>query len=181
MLFSQRFNDITSKTPFFPIIIGDFNARSKCWLSLDKQSKEGESLFSMISANGYTQQINFATDIIGNSSSQIDLIFTQQLNPLTSSGVHASLHNNCHHQIIFPYINLLIEYPPPYHRLIYDYCNSDFLNIRKYYGVIYFLIIILISIKQLIKERDSFLSKYQSQGRRDEDLHIVTSLTDKIN
>ena len=30
-------------------------------------------------------------------------------------------------------------------------------------------------------ERDSCFSKYQSQGRRDEDLHIVTSLTDKIN
>ena len=37
------------------------------------------------------------------------------------------------------------------------------------------------SIKQLIKERDSCYSKYQSQGRRVEDLHIVTSLTDKIN
>ena len=37
------------------------------------------------------------------------------------------------------------------------------------------------SIKQLINERDSCYSKYQSQGRRDEDLHIVTSLTDKIN
>ena len=37
------------------------------------------------------------------------------------------------------------------------------------------------SIKQLIKERDSCYSKYQSQGHRVEDLHIVTSLTDKIN
>ena len=37
------------------------------------------------------------------------------------------------------------------------------------------------SIKQLIKQRDSCYSKYQSQGRRDEDLHIVTSLTDKLN
>ena len=37
------------------------------------------------------------------------------------------------------------------------------------------------SIKQLIKERDSCYSKYQSQGRRVEDLHIVTSLTDKIS
>ena len=36
-------------------------------------------------------------------------------------------------------------------------------------------------IKQLIKERGSRYSKYQSQGRRDEDLHSVTSLTDKIN
>ena len=37
------------------------------------------------------------------------------------------------------------------------------------------------SIRQLIKYRDSCYSKYQSQGRRVEDLHIVTSLTDKIN
>ena len=37
------------------------------------------------------------------------------------------------------------------------------------------------SIKQLIQERDSCFSNYQSQGRRDENLHIVTSLTDKIN
>ena len=37
------------------------------------------------------------------------------------------------------------------------------------------------SIKQLINERDSCYSKYQSEGRRVEDLHIATSLTDKIN
>ena len=37
------------------------------------------------------------------------------------------------------------------------------------------------SIKQLIKERDSCFSKQQSQRRRNEDLHIVTSLTDMIN
>ena len=33
------------------------------------------------------------------------------------------------------------------------------------------------SITQLTKESDSCYSKYQSQGRSDEDLHIVTSLT----
>ena len=38
-----------------------------------------------------------------------------------------------------------------------------------------------LSIKQLIKERDSFFSKYRRQSRRDENLDIVTSLTDKIN
>ena len=30
MLFSQLLNDITSKKPFFSIILGDFNERSKC-------------------------------------------------------------------------------------------------------------------------------------------------------
>ena len=112
MLFSQLLNYITSKKPFFSIIIGDFNARSKCWWGLDKQSKGVDSLFLISSASCYTQLINSATHIIGNSSSCIDLIFTQQPNLVTPSGPHASLHNNCHHQITFTLINLLIEYPP---------------------------------------------------------------------
>ena len=33
----------------------------------------------------------------------------------------------------------------------------------------------------IIKERDSCFSKYQSQSRKDEDLHIVTSMMNKIN
>ena len=46
MYFSQLLNDITSKKPFFSIILGDLNARSKCWWSLDKQSKEGFNQFN---------------------------------------------------------------------------------------------------------------------------------------
>ena len=118
MFFSQLLNHITSKKPFFSIIIVDFNARSKCWWGLDKQSKGVDSLFLISSTSGYTQLVNSATHIIGNSSSCIDLIFTQQPNLVTPSGAHASLHNNCHHQITFALINLLIEYSPPYHRLI---------------------------------------------------------------
>ena len=74
MLFSQLLNDIVSKKPFFSITLGDFNARSKCWWRLDKQSKEGYSLFLISSTSGYTQLINSATHIIGNRSSCIDLI-----------------------------------------------------------------------------------------------------------
>ena len=131
ILFSQRLNDIVSKKLFFLIILGDLNARSKCWWSLDKQSKEGDSLFLISSTSSYTQLLNTATHITGNSSSCIDLIFTQQPNLVTSSGVHASLHNNCQYQITFENINLLTEYPPPYHRAIWDYSNADILNSRK--------------------------------------------------
>ena len=88
MFFSQLLNDITSKKPLFLIILGDFNARSKCCWSLDKQIKEDESLFLISSTSGYTQLINSVTHIIGNSSSCIDLIFTQQPNLVTSSRVH---------------------------------------------------------------------------------------------
>ena len=37
------------------------------------------------------------------------------------------------------------------------------------------------SIQQLMKERDASFSKYQGQGCRGVDLHIVTNLTNKIN
>ena len=131
MLFSQLLNDITSKKPFFSIILGDFNASFKCWWSLDKQSKEGGSLFLTSSTSGYTQLINSMTHVIGNSSSCIDLIFTKKSNLVTSCRVYTSLHNNCHHQITFAHINLLTEYPPPYHHLIWDYSNVDTLSIRK--------------------------------------------------
>ena len=131
MLFSQLLNDIILKKTFFLIILGDFNARPRCWWSLYKQSKEGDSLFLISSTSGYTQLINSSIHIIGNNSSCIDLIFTQQSNLITSSGVHASLHNNCHHQITFAHINLLTEYPSLYHRLIWGCSNGDILNIRE--------------------------------------------------
>ena len=85
---------------------------------LDKQNMEGECLVSISSPSGYAQLTNSVTHTIGNSSSCIDLIFTQQPNLVTSSGVHASLHNNYHNQITLAHINLLIEYHPTYHRLI---------------------------------------------------------------
>ena len=59
------------------MILGNFNGTSKCWWSLDKQNRKRESLFSIRSTRGYTQLINFPTHFIGNSSSCIDLIFTQ--------------------------------------------------------------------------------------------------------
>ena len=41
------------------------------------------------------------------------------------SGVHLSLHEKCHHQIIYSKLNLRIEYPPPYIRKIWDYDRSE--------------------------------------------------------
>ena len=47
------------------------------------------------------------------------------------SGVHSSLHENCHHQIIYAKFNLKIYYPPPYEREIWHYRKSNIENIRK--------------------------------------------------
>ena len=41
------------------------------------------------------------------------------------SGVHASLHPNCHHQIVYAKLNLKIEYPPLYERLVWDYKKTN--------------------------------------------------------
>ena len=66
-----------------------------------------------------------------NSSSCIDLIFTDQPNLVVDSGVHPSLHPNCHHQITYCKFNLFIEYPPPYERQVWDYDHADTSSIKK--------------------------------------------------
>ena len=46
------------------------------------------------------------------------------------SGVHSSLHSNCHHQIIYARFNLKIYNPPPYEREIcyYKKANIDLIQ-----------------------------------------------------
>ena len=45
------------------------------------------------------------------------------------SGVHPSLHPNCHHQIVLAKFNLTVFYPPPYKRLVwYQQANTDLIK-----------------------------------------------------
>ena len=50
---------------------------------------------------------------------------------VTDSGVHPSLHANCHHQIVYCKLNLNIKFPPPYERLVGDYNKADTEKIKK--------------------------------------------------
>ena len=52
------------------------------------------------------QVITEPTHISENSDSCIDLIFTNQPNIVMDSGVHLSLHEICHHQIIYSKLHL---------------------------------------------------------------------------
>ena len=124
-------SEINKCKPSLAVITGDFNARSPAWWSKDIHSTEGSKLFSLTSANGFSQLINEPTHIQTNSSSCIDLIFTNQPNLSVNSGVHSSLHNNCHHQIVYSTFNLNIYYAPPYQRLVWDYKKADEKSIRK--------------------------------------------------
>ena len=70
------------------------------------------------------------TNILPNSPSCTGLIFINQTNFIKDRGVHASLHTNCLHQIVYAKLNLKIEYPPLYERLVWDYnkTNTQLLN-----------------------------------------------------
>ena len=81
--------------------------------------------------NGVSQLTNEPTYLQTSNSSCIDLIFTDQPKLSVNSGVHASLHPNCHHQIVHSSFNLNISYPPPYQRLVWDYKKADSKSIRK--------------------------------------------------
>ena len=47
------------------------------------------------------------------------------------SGVHPSLHFNCHHQIIYAKFNLKVFYPPPYERTVWHFSRANFDHIKK--------------------------------------------------
>ena len=99
-------------------MIGDFNAKSNDWCSIDITSFEGSELDFLTSHFGLSQIIKKLTVILDNSRSCIDLIFTSQPNMVIDSGVHTSLHSNCHHQMIYAKLDLKIIFLPPYERTI---------------------------------------------------------------
>ena len=52
-------------------------------------------------------------------------------NLVVESGVHPSLHPNCHHQIVFAKFNLMISYPPSYSREVWRYSEANTDLIRR--------------------------------------------------
>ena len=54
-------------------------------------------------------------------------MFTSQPKLVMNSGVHSSLHPNCHYQIVFSKFNHTVFYPPPDNRLPWNYeqVNTD--------------------------------------------------------
>ena len=121
---------LAQKGSFLTTIIGDFNAKSCNWYSHDKTSFEGSTIECITSQFGLHQLMNEPTHLLQNPSSCIDLIFTSPPNSVVESGVHPSLHPNCHHQIIFAKFNLKIYYPPPYLREVWHYkeANADLIK-----------------------------------------------------
>ena len=115
----------------FVVILGDFNAKSKSWWNKDITSNEGSQIDSLATTYGLQQLISDPTHILPNSSTCIDLIFTDQPNLVVDSGVCPFLHTNCHHQITFCKFNFIIKYPPPYQCLGWDYKRANVHQIHQ--------------------------------------------------
>ena len=98
---------------------------------MTKLHTKGAKIDTLTSQFWLQQIIKEPTHILAESSSCIDLIFTSHQNLVMESGVHPSLHPNCHYQITYAKFNLKIHYPPPYEPEIrhYDQANVD--HIRK--------------------------------------------------
>ena len=124
--------DLVSKEkPFLIIVLGDFNAKLKQWHNKESSTSIQISVESIPSQFGLHQIINEPTQILENSSSCIDLIFTSQPILSVESGTQPSLHPYGHHQIICTKFNLEVLYPPPYTRDVWHYRDSNVGLIRQ--------------------------------------------------
>ena len=80
----------------FVLITGDFNVRPTNWCKNDLSTSEGTQVDSFTTSYGLSQIISNPTHILPNSSSCIDLNFTNQPNLVTENGVHPFLHPKYH-------------------------------------------------------------------------------------
>ncbi|XP_065068202.1 uncharacterized protein LOC135693597 [Rhopilema esculentum] len=131
MNFELMLSKMHAENPFCVIITGDFNCRSTQWWENDIENNEGKLFEPLTSDLGLHQLISEPTHLMGDSKSCIDLIFTDQPNLFIESGVHPSLHDHCHHQIIYGQLSVSNAKLPPYKRRIWYYDKANFTAIRR--------------------------------------------------
>ena len=129
--FELLLSKMQAENPFCVVITGDFNCRSTQWWKDDIENTEGKSFEPLTSDIGLHQLISEPTHIMGDYKSCIDLIFTDQPNLIVESGVHPSLHEQCHHLIVYGKLSVSNVALPPYTRRIWYYDRADFVAIMK--------------------------------------------------
>ena len=129
--FELMLSKMHAENPFCVVITGDFNCRSSQWWDNDIENNEGKLFEPLTSDLGLHQLISEATHLMGDSRSCIDLIFTDLPNLIIESGVHPSLHEQCHHQIIYGKLSVLNIALPPYTRKIWYYDKANIIGIMK--------------------------------------------------
>ena len=132
--FELNFDYIFNKYPYLIVILGDFNAKSSNWYKYDMTTCKGSKIDAVMSQFALQQLLQQSTHILTDWLSCIDLIFTFHPSLVMESGVHFSLHQTCHHQLIYGKINLKIFYPLPYEREIWYYqrANVDLIQLANW-------------------------------------------------
>ena len=124
--------DAASATiPFLIVAIGNFNVKSSNWNTGDTTTFEGSKIEAITSKFGLQQLVNEPTHVLGKPVSCVDLIFSYQPNLVMSSGIHSSLHQNFHHQIVFAKFNLKVHYLPPYEREVWHFKKTNTDHIKR--------------------------------------------------
>ena len=87
--FEILIDSIYNLNPYFVIILGDFNAKLNKWKTDDLDTKEGIKIDEVTSYFALSQIISGPTHILANSTSCIDLIFTNHPDLVINSGIHS--------------------------------------------------------------------------------------------
>ena len=124
-------SNINDNHPICSIRIGDFNAKSSKCCNSDKSIRASEELDNITKSAGYSQLINQPTHFVNKTSSCINLIFSSDLNITKNCGIEKTIHEKCHHDIIYGTWNLDVPLSPPYYREIWDYKHGNTENIQK--------------------------------------------------
>ena len=125
--FQLMISQIAAENPYCVIITGDFNRRSHQWWGSDTENEDGRIFEPLASDLGFWQLISEPTHLMGQSKSCLDLIFTGQPNLFLENGVHSTLKEQCHHQIV--YGKLPVKNLAP--RRVWFYNRADKLLIKK--------------------------------------------------
>ena len=129
--FEQLLSKISAEEPYAVIITGDFDCHSPQWWEGDNKNDEEKQFEPLTSDLGLHQLVSGPTHMIGQSKSCNDLILTDQPNLFIESGIHPSLHEQCHHQIIHAKLSVRNLAPSLYTRKLWFHDRADFLSIRK--------------------------------------------------
>ena len=129
--FELTLDAVSAYNHFLIAAIGDFNAKSSNWYTGDTNAFEDSKIEAITSQFGLQQIINEPTHIQGKSESCIGLIFSSQPNLMMFLGIHSSLHQNGHHQIIFAKFNLKVHYPPTYEHEVWHFKKANIDDIKR--------------------------------------------------
>ena len=130
--FLSSLEDLINETAFsnslFYVIFGDFNARSPTWSTDDKTSVEDAQLDEFIKLFFLSSWTSLAYNITNTFNETINITYRPYSYFVIYSGVHPSLHTNCHQQITYCKLNLSIKFP--YEQLVWDYNKGDIDQIK---------------------------------------------------